>query len=111
VEGLLVAVVKEETKGRTLDSEISLILLSLLTLFLFYPVLELKPGDKRGEQRRTHKVAKTGTGEFVFSPPEEEEEKKNPSSNWNLTYAWCKDATIATDVTDADATVLTRKQL
>lgn len=63
VFGLLVAVVKEEIKGKILDSGFFLIPLSPLSMFLFCLVLEEKLGRRWGGCRvgkgRTHKVAKT----------------------------------------------------
>ena len=56
----LVAVIHEKTKGRELDSEIFLIPLSPLSLFLSYLVLEDKTREMKDGKRRTHKVGKTG---------------------------------------------------
>jgi hypothetical protein len=48
---LVVAVVKEEAKGKTLDSGIFLIPLSPLLLFLSYLVLGGEPRGVKGEKK------------------------------------------------------------
>jgi hypothetical protein len=52
VVGLLVAMVKEETKGKKFSSEIFLIPLSPLSFFLSYLVLEGKTGEIKGGKKK-----------------------------------------------------------